>query len=700
MIEESLVWTFRRSKAVVRPQNNNISDTVNADKEEENNHQWDRPIEFVLSLISNSVGLGNVWRFPYLAAQSGGGAFLIPYFTLYFLIGAPLYYLELALGQFTSRGPASAFVLAKGWQGVGFAMIINSILGTLYYNVIIAWALFYFVLSFRKRLLWADCGHWWNSNGCFVPGSPGNTLGANITALNCTLFNCTGGNCTTALSSNFSDSGCQENNTTSVKQVTVTEEFFYRLLLNKSSSFDDFGVPGTYMSVLLLASWLLICVCIIRGVQSSGKVAYFTAIFPYIVLLVLIIFTATLDGAREGIIFYIVPRWELIGSFKIWQAAASQVFFSLSISFGSLIAYSAANDFHNKFFQQMCIVVSCDCFTGVFAGFAVFATIGFLAKSLNEPVEVYATASGPGLAFITYPAALAKMPASPFFSIIFFLMLLALGLGSQFASTDVPVTALMEFFPSYAKRRSVLVVITCSVFYLASLPFACPGGIYLFELFQEYTANISLVFIGFFEVVSIAYIYGFNRFMNDVEMMLGKRAAQYYLFVTWCITAPILTLVITATNLLNTAPLKLDASGGFPPYEFPQWSTTLGWFIFVICIIPIPLVFLISYIQEYRRMAKEKTGYGPSKPLFLAALESNNLPAESWGPRKRIHQIDAYAHLATRTTQKNFISQQQLPEYTPRVEETTSIDTGIPNPTFNPDSTLNDDDNELSNQQF
>ncbi len=79
----------------------------------------------------------------------------------------------------------------------------------------------------------------------------------------------------------------------------------------------------------------------------------------------------------------------------------------------------------------MCIVVSCDCFTGVFAGFAVFATIGFLAKSLGEEVEKYAESSGPGLAFITYPEALAKMPASPFFSIIFFLMLLALGLGSQ-----------------------------------------------------------------------------------------------------------------------------------------------------------------------------------------------------------------------------------------------------------------------------
>jgi SNF family Na+-dependent transporter len=79
----------------------------------------------------------------------------------------------------------------------------------------------------------------------------------------------------------------------------------------------------------------------------------------------------------------------------------------------------------------MCIVVSCDCFTGVFAGFAVFATIGFLASSLGATVESYAESSGPGLAFITYPEALSRMPASPFFSIIFFMMLLALGLGSQ-----------------------------------------------------------------------------------------------------------------------------------------------------------------------------------------------------------------------------------------------------------------------------
>lgn len=79
----------------------------------------------------------------------------------------------------------------------------------------------------------------------------------------------------------------------------------------------------------------------------------------------------------------------------------------------------------------MCIVVTCDCFTGIFAGFAVFATIGFLAAELKESVATYAQSSGPGLAFITYPEAISHMPASPFFSILFFLMLLALGLGSQ-----------------------------------------------------------------------------------------------------------------------------------------------------------------------------------------------------------------------------------------------------------------------------
>jgi len=93
----------------------------------------------------------------------------------------------------------------------------------------------------------------------------------------------------------------------------------------------------------------------------------------------------------------------------------------------------------------MCIVVSVDCLTGIFAGFAVFATIGYLSRELKESVEKYAELSGVGLAFITYPEAIARMPGSSFFSILFFLMLLSLGLGTQVTIDNIFVIEFVIF---------------------------------------------------------------------------------------------------------------------------------------------------------------------------------------------------------------------------------------------------------------
>ncbi|CAF4518695.1 unnamed protein product, partial [Rotaria sp. Silwood2] len=631
---------------------------ITAVQEEKDDHEWDHPLEFVFSLISNSVGLGNVWRFPYLAAKNGGGAFLIPYFILYFLIGAPIYYLELALGQFSSRGPATAFILAKGWQGVGFAMIINSVLCMLYYNVIISWALFYLIASFRKNLLWKNCENWWNDERCFVPG-----IDSSPFTVNGTIYNCS-----ESQFINKTEYLCEQID--EKDRVTATEQFFFQLLLNKSKRFEDFGIPRLYPALSLLIAWIIVGACIIRGIKSSGKVAYFTAIFPYIVLLLLIIQSSLLNGAVQGIKYYVIPQWEIVANFETWQAAASQVFFSLGLSFGSLMAYSASNKFKNNFFRQMCIVVSCDCLTGVFAGFAVFATIGYLSKELNEPVSKYADASGPGLAFITYPEAIGHMPASSFFSILFFLMLLSLGLGSQFALTDVPITSIFELFPKLKSNRQSAVIITCIISFLISLPFTCPGGIYLFELLNQYAANLSMIVIGFFEVYTIAYIYGFNRFMNDVKMMLGKRVAEYYLFLTWCIIAPIIMLVIILSNLLSAKRMSNSGGGGYESYVYPYWSAIVGWCIFVACIIPIPLVFIVNYIREYFRLGRRRTirtiisltendnhYYNKyfEKGRYIEAFTQNNSPRYDWGPKKIVNHYGLYAHLKSVESNKNII---------------------------------------------
>ncbi|CAF4536841.1 unnamed protein product [Rotaria socialis] len=185
----------------------------------------------------------------------------------------------------------------------------------------------------------------------------------------------------------------------------------------------------------------------------------------------------------------------------------------------------------------MCIVVSCDYFTDVFAGFAVFATIGYLSTELKESVSKYADASGPGLAFITYPEAIAHMPASSLFSILFFLMLLALGLGSQFALTDVPITSILELFPRFKFQRELAVIITGVVLFLISLPFTCPVRIeVVLNFISEYRTNISMAVVGFFEVY-----------------------------------------VITFSNLWTSKQMSNGAGAGYEAYVDPGWSTVIGW---------------------------------------------------------------------------------------------------------------------------
>ncbi|CAF3291294.1 unnamed protein product, partial [Rotaria sp. Silwood2] len=166
--------------------------------------------------------------------------------------------------------------------------------------------------------------------------------------------------------------------------------------------------------------------------------------------------------------------------------------------------------------------------------------------------------------------------------------------------------------------------------------------------------------------------------------------------------------VLTISNLVGAAPLSIKAAGGFPDYEFPRWSVILGWFIFAFCILPIPLVFIINYIREYRRLAAEKLvsrnfdtddnrqleNDHQEKPLYLAALTENNMPADSWGPRRRKHQTGVYSHLAVRSTNKNISSKQQFRQQSSIGINKTDTKMGITNPIFNPDSAIKNDGDE------
>ncbi|EDO36815.1 predicted protein [Nematostella vectensis] len=319
--------------------------------------------------------------------------------------GIPLFYMELAVGQYLSLGTVGAWTaLCPMSRGIGFAMIMISFLVGIYYNIIIAWVVLFLFQSFRADVPWKTCDNQWNTRFCKTK-----RFGANST-INCTALG-------------ISD-GC------SPDWKSPSEEFFNNKILRISDSITELGSVGWEVALCLLLSWIMVYLCLVKGVKSSGKVVYFTAIFPYVVLVILFFRGVTLDGAGDGVLFYVNPSFEKLGNPEVWVRAATQIFYSLGVGFGSLITFGSYNSFHNNCERDAIIVCLINCGTSFFAGFVIFSVMGFMAFNLGTTVDNVAD-SGPGLAFVAYPEAISQMPVSTFWAILFFFMLLTLGLDSQ-----------------------------------------------------------------------------------------------------------------------------------------------------------------------------------------------------------------------------------------------------------------------------
>lgn len=176
----------------------------------------------------------------------------------------------------------------------------------------------------------------------------------------------------------------------------------------------------------------------------------------------------SLPGADEGILYYLTPDWERLGSAKVWGDAAVQIFFALSPAWGGLITLSSYNKFDNDCYKDSLIVAVSNICTSFFAGLVIFSVIGFLAHELKEDVSKVVD-QGAGLAFIVYPEVVARLPIAPIWSILFFVMLLTLGLDSQFALMETVTTAILDGLPVLRNYKTLVV--------LATTVFGYSGGI-------------------------------------------------------------------------------------------------------------------------------------------------------------------------------------------------------------------------------
>ncbi|KAG8448336.1 hypothetical protein GDO86_015430 [Hymenochirus boettgeri] len=575
---------------------------------------WSSKSEYLLSMVGYAVGLGNVWRFPYLTFQHGGGAFLIPYTVMLALAGLPLFFLECSLGQFSSLGPVAVWRILPIFEGVGITMVLISTLVTIYYNVIIAYSLYYLFASFTSVLPWSECFEWADEKCSKTPKGICNvTLGDDTKMFNLTWVK----------ENNYT---CINNSTTYLETELPSKQYWDKVALRRSSGLHETGDVVWYLCLCLLLSWIIIGAALFKGIKSSGKVVYFTAIFPYVVLLILLIRGVTLEGAYDGINFYIGTQSDIskLTNADVWKDAATQIFFSLSTAWGGLVALSSYNKFHNNCYADAIMVCVTNCLTSVFAGFAIFSILGHMAFKAQKEVKDVVD-SGFALAFIAYPEALSQLPVAPLWSVLFFFMLLTLGLDSQFASVETITTTIHDAYPKVMKKmRGIITVGACVMFFFLGILCVTQSGIYWVDLIDYFCAGWGILIAAILELVGICWIYGGNRFIEDIEMMIGKKHWRFWLWwrATWFFITP---LLLTAILIWSLVTFDTPKHGNV---LYPSWGVALGWCMIVFCIIWIPVLAVVKMVQSE----------GTIWERFLKCCA----PTSDWGPALEQHRLGRY----------------------------------------------------------
>ena len=285
--------------------------------------QWGSKLGFILAAIGSAVGLGNIWRFPYLVYENGGGAFLVPYFFAIFTAGIPLLILEYGMGhKFRGSTPLALARANKKWEWLGWWPSITAFFILGYYSMILSWAMKYFTLSFNKG--------WGNDTNAY---------------------------------------------------------FYNDFLRLTDSPFQFGSVIWPVLIGILLVwgiSWFICYRGVKGGIEKLNKILLPTLVA---IMVIIAIRGVTLEGATLGLNKLFTPDWSKVMEPKVWIAAYGQVFYSLSLAMGIMMTYSSylpkKTDINNSAFMTG----FANCGFEFLCAIAVFAILGVMATSQGVGIE-------------------------------------------------------------------------------------------------------------------------------------------------------------------------------------------------------------------------------------------------------------------------------------------------------------------------
>ncbi|WP_147820527.1 sodium-dependent transporter [Salidesulfovibrio onnuriiensis] len=403
----------------------------------QNRETWGSRAGFILAAVGSAIGLGNIWRFPYMAYENGGGAFLLPYFIAMLAAGIPFMILEFGLGhKFKGSAPKIFSTISSKMEWLGWFQVIVCFIIATYYVAVIGWSMQYFLLSFTQG---------WGA---------------------------------------------------------TPSDFFFKDFLGLSSGPMNLGELQMPIFLAVVVAWGVAYFAIFTGIR--GGIERLNKIFmPLLFLMVLVFigFGMTLEGASEGLQWLFKPDFAALAQPKVWTAAAGQIFFSLSIGFAIMLAYSSYLPKDSDISNNATMTVFINCGFSMLAGVMIFSVLGYMAAQKGVPVSEVVS-SGVGLAFITLPTAINMMPMPVLFGVLFFLALTIAGLSSMISIVEAIVSAVMDKLNMPRKQASTLI---CGLGFIISVVYTTGGGLYLLDIVDHFINNYGILVGGLIEICFVAW---------------------------------------------------------------------------------------------------------------------------------------------------------------------------------------------------
>lgn len=361
---------------------------------------WGSRLTFILAAIGSSVGLGNAWRFPGLAAKHGGGAFLLVYLLFCVIMGIPLLMMEISIGRKTKRGaPEALRAINKKLEPVGWAATANAFVIAVYYAVVFAWVILMAIISYK------------------FAGMTGDNAGA---------------------------SG------------------LWAKTIKTTGNFTGFGTIAPLVVICLLIAWISIFFCIKDGASSVGRVVKYTVFLPELCLLIMAVKGLTMPGAMEGIRVLFVPDFSALKDPTLWVDAAGQVFYSISVMMAIMIAYGSFLKEDANIAVDSLFIVGADFLTSILSGIVLFTTMygvgmttgDMSASGIGTAFMIYPTA----IVNLTNSGIFNAV-----FAFIFYFCLITLAIDSAFSLIEGVSVAFADKFKFNKKKTTLTTCIVACV---------------------------------------------------------------------------------------------------------------------------------------------------------------------------------------------------------------------------------------------